>query len=911
MARIELLDEQPLNITMSEPQTINENITPQENINVETTDGWYEKSYTETDPVYSSSAASTITTSDITNWNNKSDFSGDYDNLTNKPTIPSKTSDLTNDSGFLTEHQDISGKVDKEVGKGLSSNDFTDAYKSNVDSNTSARHTHSNKSVLDDISSSDVSNWDSKQETLVSGTNIKTINNESILGSGNITIQSGTGDMLKSVYDTDDDGIVDNAEKVNNHTVEKDVPSNAVFTDTTYESKTASSGGTDVSLVTTGEKYTWNNKSDFSGSYNDLSNKPTIPSEVTETTVSNWGFTKNTGTYSKPSGGIPKTDLASAVQTSLGKADTALQSYTETDPVFSASASSSITSSDITSWNSKSEFSGSYTDLTDKPTIPDELSDLSDDSTHRLVTDTEKSTWNAKSDFSGSYTDLSNKPTIPSKTSDLTNDSGYTTFSGSYNDLTDKPTIPTVPTALSSFTDDLGSSPTHTHSQYLTSHQDISGKVDKEIGKGLSSNDFTTTYKNNVDSNTSARHTHSNKTVLDGISSSDITNWNNKSTFSGEYDDLTNKPTIPTKVSDLTNDSGFITNSYHDSSKQDSLVSGTNIKTINNTSLLGSGDISFETIQEISGESSIRISNLNAGIYKIYGGTQSCAVYYNSNDSLFVGSFSCAYLIVTNFEDIYTNKNWVFIGNGYPDFCCGYSWNSNGYCYNVTSAEAQEAITGILSNLTTTAKTNLVSAINELDSDKQDALVSGTNIKTINNQSILGSGNINISGGATKTIMQAVKTSDTTSYSTSYNYFSPFNGDGDASTNISIGSGLTFGKKTVAFGDRTSHSVYGITIGTGISIIKVYYSTRYLNNHTANVGINSNIYRVRSNTADIMYGTSTTMPTNTRATLTGEHYIEVQEGDFIFIGGYRAVKAADVDVISTNNVTSMYVEVIQ
>ena len=38
------------------------------------------------------------------------------------------------------------------------------------------------------------------------------------------------------------------------------------------------------------------------------------------------------GTYSKPSTGIPKTDLASAVQTSLGKADTALQSYTETDP---------------------------------------------------------------------------------------------------------------------------------------------------------------------------------------------------------------------------------------------------------------------------------------------------------------------------------------------------------------------------------------------------------------------------------------------------------------------------------------------------------------------------------------------------------------------------------------------------
>ena len=33
-----------------------------------------------------------------------------------------------------------------------------------------------------------------------------------------------------------------------------------------------------------------------SGSYNDLSNKPTIPAAVTESTVSGWGFTKNTGT---------------------------------------------------------------------------------------------------------------------------------------------------------------------------------------------------------------------------------------------------------------------------------------------------------------------------------------------------------------------------------------------------------------------------------------------------------------------------------------------------------------------------------------------------------------------------------------------------------------------------------------
>ena len=52
------------------------------------------------------------------------------------------------------------------------------------------------------------------------------------------------------------------AATVNGKTVESNVPDNAVFTDTTYESKAAASGGTDVSLVTTGEKYIWNNKGD-------------------------------------------------------------------------------------------------------------------------------------------------------------------------------------------------------------------------------------------------------------------------------------------------------------------------------------------------------------------------------------------------------------------------------------------------------------------------------------------------------------------------------------------------------------------------------------------------------------------------------------------------------------------------
>lgn len=48
---------------------------------------------------------------------------------------------------------------------------------------------------------------------------------------------------------------------------------------------------------------------------------------LTVTTANVWKYySTSLGTYTRPSGGIPKNDLASAVQTSLGKADTALQS---------------------------------------------------------------------------------------------------------------------------------------------------------------------------------------------------------------------------------------------------------------------------------------------------------------------------------------------------------------------------------------------------------------------------------------------------------------------------------------------------------------------------------------------------------------------------------------------------------
>ena len=104
--------------------------------------------------------------------------------------------------------------------------------------------------VITDATAVDMSNYytkaqtdtalATKQATLVSGTNIKTINNESILGSGNIELAT------QSDFET--------------HT------------------------GDTAIHVTSAEKTAWNNKSNFSGSYNDLTNKPTIPTTTSELT---------------------------------------------------------------------------------------------------------------------------------------------------------------------------------------------------------------------------------------------------------------------------------------------------------------------------------------------------------------------------------------------------------------------------------------------------------------------------------------------------------------------------------------------------------------------------------------------------------------------------------------------------
>lgn len=106
--------------------------------------------------------------------------------------------------------------------------------------------------------------------------------------------------------------------------------------------------------------------SNFDGDYKSLANKPTIPTKTSQlNNDSNFATTSQVeAKYTKPASGIPKTDLATAVQNSLTAADNAVrytsQSLTDAQKVQARTNIGAGTSN----------FSGSYNDLTNRPTIP-------------------------------------------------------------------------------------------------------------------------------------------------------------------------------------------------------------------------------------------------------------------------------------------------------------------------------------------------------------------------------------------------------------------------------------------------------------------------------------------------------------------------------------------------------------
>ena len=132
------------------------------------------------------------------------------------------------------------------------------------------------------------------------------------------------------------------------------------------------------------------------GVYNSLQDKadtedvPTNLSDLTDDATHRLVTDTEKGTWN---GKATTTDITNAINaldvSSVGGSGKYISAISETDGKISATA-------------------------TDMPTIPDSLSDLDDDATHRTVSDTEKSTWNGKADNAPTFTEASTRANIAS-----------------------------------------------------------------------------------------------------------------------------------------------------------------------------------------------------------------------------------------------------------------------------------------------------------------------------------------------------------------------------------------------------------------------------------------------------------------------------------------------------------------
>ena len=292
----------------------------------------------------------------------------------------------------------------------------------------------------------------------------------------------GSGDMLKVTYDTNNNGIVDNAEKVNNHTVDKDVPSTAIFTDEnavwgnitgtiTNQTDLKKVLGTKVDILasrlsdaTVGTStnpyildemtpgyYFIDTPSGTTYTYFKLTSSLTSTLRINNTAGQGYGFYIYIPEEINYDSLTEGDTLFYIDKTTIGS--TGSVSKSTTCYVYATANNSKIASDSAKSYNfgyGTSVVSGAQTwngvktfnsvpvcstaptndeDLANKKYVDDSIPDVSNfietSSTSGLVKNDGTIDTTSYSTFSGSYTDLSNKPTIPTNTSDLTNDSNF------------------------------------------------------------------------------------------------------------------------------------------------------------------------------------------------------------------------------------------------------------------------------------------------------------------------------------------------------------------------------------------------------------------------------------------------------------------------------------------------------
>ena len=470
---------------------------------------------------------------------------GSYDDLSDKPvipTVPTNVSAFTNDAGYLTEHQSLSNYYNKSQTDNLL----------NGKVNIGSLATVANSGSYNDLT--DKPDLSTKQDVLVSGVNIKTINSQSLLGEGNINIEGGGGgtqvqsnwnetDTTSMAYiqnkPTNVSSFVNDAGYLTQHQSLADV-----FADVAYDSATKRINfyGKGDSQHTTVLAYV--DASDF-----------VVDGMVEDVRIENGNLVIDFNTDSGITDiSIPLTDIFDPSN---------YYTKTEVDTALSAKANSSSLSTVATT--------GSYNDLTDKPTIPTQVN----------------SDWNATSGVA----QILNKPTIPEfdyysetttqnlkmgKIDTIENEIGAKVEVSDANvclDVKASGYESTVNLTTGSITADVRSGSYNTGNISLNpGHMDISFETDDYDMNGF-------------------------RFGFDENGNMVIANY-------GGDDRVA-------MVSEL---SGYATTSAMSTAlagKQDTLVSGTNIKTINNQSILGSGNITIEGGSQITVDSALSSTSEN------------------------------------------------------------------------------------------------------------------------------------------------------------------------------------------------------------------------------------------------------------------------------------------------------------
>lgn len=252
--------------------------------------------------------------------------------------------------------------------------------------------------------------------------------------------------------------------------------------------------------------------------------------------------------------------------------------------------------------------SGSYTDLSNKPTIPTKLSDLTNDTGFVSgVGGTVENATNASNDANGNKIDSTYVKSLSyandtgilkyAKGDDIetsitinlpvNNVTGISTVgkTNSYNDLSDRPTIPTK---LSELANDVG---------FVTS---TSGTIENAINaekatSDANGNNISATYLKEISYNVGTGYLSytngddvTNQTIL--LIPVDNVNGISKVAKSGDYNDLENLPAIPTKLSELVNDANYIKADENNEYNIDNIVSETIVSNSVDTDSLSIGD---------------------------------------------------------------------------------------------------------------------------------------------------------------------------------------------------------------------------------------------------------------------------------------------------------------------------------